>query len=413
MRNKVQQETLTQWILNNYFGYALISMGVGKSKIIADAINHIMSTSYNEQIESKEIPILIGVNTTVLRDRELPLELEKWGCKYKVKIACYQAIYKWKKSIGLFIADELDFALSDGERYARSFTNNTYDFFLGMTGSLIQEKYNKTVHLFQQKPFYSYPLAQAQKDGVINKTKIWLHDVPFDTKPTIDAPYGEVRKYIWINGKIADAKQKLAFAYHALSAADPSESHSISEDITKWGHIKKYWESSGRNKNSRLKFLRSAESLIQYAIKLKYRILLNSPDHKILIFAELTEDVDKITPSTYHSKSKNNDILTKFNEGNVRELGVVKKVNRGVNFIGLDNCIVQSFSSSLTNAQQAFVGRMVRLSPDELAHIHILVSYYLENGAKVYAQNLHWALSFLETPELAHIEIVRYDKGLN
>jgi len=36
MRTRVQSETLTQWSSKNYFGYALISMGVGKSKIIAE-----------------------------------------------------------------------------------------------------------------------------------------------------------------------------------------------------------------------------------------------------------------------------------------------------------------------------------------------------------------------------------------
>jgi hypothetical protein len=389
-------------------------MGIGKSKIIADAISLITSLK-QEELSQFEVPILITVNSTFLRDIELPAELKKWNCSVKVKIACYQSTYKWNKNIGLLISDEMDFAFAESEVYARTFTNNKYRYFLGMTGTLMAGKFQQSVEVFKSLPFYRYTIKQAQMEGVLNKTVVWLHHVPFTTAPTSTAPYGEVSKYKWINKKIEEATINMSKSWEIVkdvnnySVTERQDAKAIADE---WKEVKNHWESSPFNYNSRLRFLRSADSLINYAILLKNRILARNPDNKVIIFSELTDDIDKITVHRYHGKSKNLDVIKQFNEGTIRELGVVKKVNRGVNFNKLNNCIAQSFNSSTTNAQQAYIGRMVRLQPDELAHVHILVSYYISGRDKVFAKNWDWAQSFLNSEELNHIQVINYDKGL-
>ena len=357
---------------------------------------------YRAELESKDIPILILVNSTQLRDVELPDELKKWGCAHPVKIACYQTAHKWQKEIGLLIADEMDFALSEGARYARCFTKNSFTRFLGLTGTLIPSKFEKSIDVFQKPPFYRYELKQAQLDGVINKTKIWIHEVPLYVRPTATAPYGEVAKYKWITQKINEAMHHIGLSYD-LEEFD---------QVERWKRTKAYWESSGGNKNSRMHMMRTAESLHDYAALLIKAITKNDPNNKILIFSELTEQVDLLTGNRYHGKEHKKETLENFNEGVIRELGVVKKVNRGVNFKALNNCVVHSYSSSMTNAQQAFIGRMVRLAPDQLAHIHILVSYYDDHGTKSYCRNMNWIKNVIDAIELNHIDVEYYDKGL-
>jgi superfamily II DNA or RNA helicase len=381
-------------------------MGVGKSKIFSDAINYIMSTNKKDSILACKLPIIILVNSRYLRDKELPLELKKWGCNHKVKIVCYQTACRWKdKDIGLLLADELDYAITEKEAYLKSFTANNYKYFLGLTGTMIPEKYEKAVTVFNSYPFYKYSLEQAQIDGVLNKLMIWVHEVPLSTERSDEAPYGEVFKYKWIQSKIDDIKNQIGDQYREILNLKRAgaDSRKVEEEITKLSNFKRYWESSPKNCNSRMSMMRSTKSLIEYAKLLKTNILNFNEKNKVLIFSQLTKDVNLITDNRFHGESPDPSIVDSFNRGEIRDLGVIRKVHRGVNFVGLNNCIVQSYTSSHTDAQQAYIGRMVRLPSDQIGHIHFLVSYYIEDGIKIYCHNASWLGQVLNNVELKHI----------
>ena len=90
IRNYVQQTVVDKWA-TDYYGYAVITMGVGKSRIIAMAINKIMDDPAKAwELQFYDIPILILVNSRFLRDVELMRELKKWGCNHPIKVSCYQ-----------------------------------------------------------------------------------------------------------------------------------------------------------------------------------------------------------------------------------------------------------------------------------------------------------------------------------
>lgn len=415
LREDLHKNIINKWFQEGCIGWALAAMGTGKSRVIAEAINVFMESKYSENIRDCQYPIVIGVPSKFLRDQELPSELKKWRCNHKVKIACYQSIYRWKKHIGLFIADELDFAISEEERYTRSFTENSIEYFLGLTGTMVEEKYFKSLDIIHRHPFFEYSLRDAQLDGVINKTEIWLHQVPMTMDPYENTPYGEISKYKWIQKNIDQAKSEIEDGWYILSNQNQytySAIESAKSKINKYKGIKKYWESSGRNKNSRLKFLRSLKSTKEYAKNLKKAIYEYDEKNKIIIFSIYTKDVDDITPYAYHGKSDDPDIIKEFNRGEIREIGACKKANRGVNFSDLNHCIVQSYSTSLTNAMQAYIGRMVRLDPNETAYIHILYSVFWQNNKIQYAHNYNWVQNLLNNKELSHIKVYNYDEGL-
>jgi len=379
-------------------------MGVGKSKIIADAINSFVD---KHGVPEAHWPIVILVNSEFLRDDELPKELEKWGCKHKVKIACYQTAYRWKnKEIGLLICDELDYALSDSGGYAKVFEKNKFDFFLGMTGSLIPSKFEKSLSVFSVPPFMRYTLKNAQEDGVVNRVKMWIHEVPLTTEVYEGTPYGEISKYKWITKNILQAKHEISKLYaikNELYHRGEDYSH-IEQSIFKEKNKKKYWEFSPANPNSRMSMMRNTKSLNDYAKKLKENLLQSNKDAKVIVFAQLTKIVDEITKHQYHGKKADKSIIDRFNEGDVSELGVVKKVHRGINFQGLNNAVVHSYTSSMTDALQAYVGRLVRLPIEELGHIHFLVSYYHNGDEKMYCQNAYWLGEIVGNVDLNHIE---------
>ena len=399
IRNKVQSEAISAWFDNSCHGYSIISMGVGKSKIIAEAINKFMDVNSHMITKDLDIPILVLVNSTFLRDEELPMELEKWGCNYDVKIVCYQTAYKWQeKRIGLLLADELDFAISESAKYLKVLKYNRFLYWFGMTGSMIEKKTEIFNEIFPDPPFFTYSLKQAQQDGVLNQTKIILHEVPLTDEVYENTPYGEIKKYKWIQSKI-DAYEILNNQY--------SYAHTVIQDaeqaLKKAKALKQYWESSNGNKNSRKLMLYSLKSTVDYAQTLKEYILSRDNISKVITFSEFTKEADTISKYTYHGKSPNNTVIKQFNTGEIRELGVCKKVNRGVNFNGLNHAIIQSYSSGITNALQGYIGRLVRLEPDETAYIHFLFSSYKEGGVIKYCRNLQWIQDILSTPELEHL----------
>lgn len=412
LKSYVQDETIIRWVANMYYGYGLISMGVGKSRIIALAISKYLQDHPEFDYLKYDFPILIVVNSSTLRDRDLPLELKKWKVTVKVKIVCYQTSYRWvNKKIGLLLTDELDFAITEGERYLQLFHRNRYDAWLGLTGSLIEGKEETTKALFGRAPFIEFPLASAQEHGLINKTEIWIHEVELYKHQTTDAPYGEVAKYKWICRKIAELKERISEIYDTFKSGryiDMSEKLELNEELNMLKSKKEYWESRGSNPNNRMQMMHSARSLSDYAKILK-ALILKEPANKVIIFGELTSEVDLVADYAYHGKKADDDILEKLNLGDIRELGVVRKVNRGVNFMDLNHAIVHSYSSSITNAVQAYIGRMVRLEPDKIARIHFLVSYYMEGPEKVYCQNYTWIQSIFSSRELKHLKLNYYN----
>lgn len=412
LRSKIQSEALEAWVEHGYNGYGLISVGVGKSRLMALAIHRYLQDHPEFDYKKYDFPIVILINSSELRDTGIPEELKKWGVKTNVKTVCYQTAYRWKKKIGLLIADELDFAITEGKRYLQVFQNCKYDNWLGLTGTMIESKGEIAEEQFGSGPFYEFPLYRAQDFGLINKTEIWVHEVPLYTSSTPSAPYGEVSKYKYIQNIIQDCKNKISSIYDEL-AYNPTfdREYELKEIIQSLKKKKEWWESKPSNPNCRLTMMRTMMSLSEYAKKLK-KVILSDESNKVILFGELTSEIDKIALYAYHGKKADREVIDRLNSGEVRELGVVRKVQRGVNFHKLNHAIVHSFTSSVTNANQAYIGRMVRLEPDEIARVHFLVSYYYEGDEKIYCQNHNWLNTIMSSEELKHLTINYYD-GIN
>lgn len=404
IQNSVQKKVLDLWFFHHCFGYGLVSMGVGKSKIIADCLNEYVKRF---GMPPNKMPIVILVNSKYLRDTELPAELKKWGCEVKVKIACYQTAHRWvEKDIGLLIADELDYALADQGKYSNVFKKNEFRHFLGMTGTLIPDKFAESLSIFKQGLFIKYSLKDAHRDGILNPVKIWIHEVPLTTEVYEHTPYGEVAKYKWIQKKIDGLKRDITQQYAIKQDywENDLDTTPVELEIIKLKNQKKYWEFSPKNESSRMNMMKKAKSLKDYAVKLKENLLATDVNHKVIVFSQLTSIVDMITDYQYHGEKADISVIDKLNTGEIRELGVVKKVHRGVNFKGLNNALVHSYTSSLTDAMQAYIGRLVRLPVDQTAHIHFLVSYYTHYEEKIYCQNATWLSEIVHNVELSHIE---------
>lgn len=103
--------------------------------------------------------------------------------------------------------------------------------------------------------------------------------------------------------------------------------------------------------SKRAEILYKAPSLINLGKKLVQEILIENKSNKVAVFTSRTEIADLISSHAYHAKKsdvQNKNTFTKFNSGEIRELVLVDKINRGVNINGLNNLIFLHFNSSDT-----------------------------------------------------------------
>lgn len=103
------------------------------------------------------------------------------------------------------------------------------------------------------------------------------------------------------------------------------------------------------------------------------KMLFNSIEDKCIIFANSQEQAERLCKDSYHSKNPDSEEnLERLKAGTINKLSAVLQLNEGVNVPNLKSCIIMhSYSSNTKTAQR--LGRILRLNPDQVANVHILV----------------------------------------
>lgn len=326
--------------------------------------------------------IYIIVNQDSLRDYTWKEEFYKNDRNHiieKVQLINYQSIYKGNEDLTdcFIIYDEVDFAIGTPE-YSKVFEIYRNIPSLALTGYCAKHKIDELKKYFEV--IVEYNSAQAIADGVINDVKFVFVKFDLNKEKTIKVEYNdkitkqrksfmqsENDSYNYIDKvfRIAYGKYEKGVTDAALGIIN-SKQLDILENAMK------------RARNARLNLLYNSESSRNTAIKLGLNLLKN-PDNKVLVFSKLTVQCNKINKYTYHSNNIdeiNNENLVNFNLGNIRSLGVCSKIDRGANLVGVNNAILESYTSSDTVIEQR-KGRIQRLGVDEMATFYILQPYFM------------------------------------
>lgn len=358
----------------------VIGTGVGKSKMALDILHSLI-----QRQPPQDLPILIAVSATDLRDSSWYTEIEKFQRTIpNLMLECYQTLYQWKdRKFYAVIADEGDFALT--EEYGKFFANNDLGYLLFMTAFVTENKIERYKEVVQKTAFH-YTTQQAQKDGILNLTKFIEVRFPVGHTRTRRVEYkkegrsmaftqSENAEYSYLEKKY---KQAL-FAYRATQAklsgytlleAEASEIEALEKELNK--HFAKMKMYAGKRKT----LLHTLSSSSKVARELITKIH-SRPGNKVLVFSTLTEQSAEICEFTYNGGTVKQDNLSKFNEGLIKTLGVSKKVNRGVNLDQVNVLIKESYVGSDTDFQQQH-GRGVRLRPDQTMYFIVMVPYYYD-----------------------------------
>ncbi len=369
---------------------------MGKSKVAIDLAKEI-----------DPMRILLLTNSETLRDNNWKAEFEKFDATEYWEAAiseCYQTVHRWQgEEFDLVIADEIDFAMT--EMYQKFFQNNTIHNLLGLTGFCTEEKREI---LNQYAPVcFEYTTQQGQEESLLNRSEVIFVEYLLSTDKTIMVPKKDKKSFFYTSEneqykyydkefhKAMAIKSKLEREYRLF----PDEE--LLKRVTAAGW--KYKTMSAKRK-SILNNLTSSVKVVQSLIQQIKR----EPSNKVLVFSALTSQADKFGIPTFHGKINSSETgLDRLNSGEIKELAVCKAVTRGVNMVGVNYAIKESFDGSEENFQQTH-GRLMRLQPGQIAKYLILIPQFSEaarntSGGWVIShyptQQLKWATKMMDSFE--------------
>jgi len=332
-KEKIQSEALRAWIGAGKRASLQIITGLGKTKIAMEAVKLM-------PIDSK---ILFLAEAT---DRELELKNEqrKWGAEnYTIDFACYQSACKWiNTNWDLVIADEVDCSLTP--IYGAFYQNNSYKYIMGLTATI-----DHRAKVFRDNPdndttklqmlhsiapvCYTYTVNEGQSEGTARILDVYIIHHKLDL----------INKNMKAGNKL---KSFLQTEYEANVYMDKMFANTLRTCNDGLIRIMA---------SKRAKFLYNLPSKVK-AVKQ----LIEGLDGKTIIFGNSLEALDQITPNVISSKksaSENDFIRKSFDEGSLQTIGSFKKLERGANLVGLDNCVLMSYYSQEKNLVQR-IGRL-------------------------------------------------------
>lgn len=402
LRTKIQSEFIDILLKNNCVGLIAGGMGIGKSYC---AIEIIKRKNYKN--------ILITGYRTPLKENWRK-ELSKWqiykweeygadeteydiqcGPRINITIQNIQTAYKWSKEylqqFDLVILDEIHELAT--EEYGKLIIN-TAELGIARIGL------SGTPDLKNKKEFYDKycPILMEYYDvegPITNQVNMIVYEYELSNNYKIltgtkDRKWyvGELQQYEYLTDQYNKAKN-LMYAQGADNyfeqALEWMKSNSANKDQKDVG--RKFFYAT----KNRKEFLWNLTSSKFIALEIKNKILNNKISffnggtyqklNKVLIFSELTSQAAKLSAYQYHSKTGktvkesnilNQEVLRKFNTSEIRELASVNSLTSGVNLVGCNYVIVESFNSSDVKSNQ-IRGRLRRLGLSDEATLIVIV----------------------------------------
>lgn len=220
--------------------------------------------------------------------------------------------------------------------------DNYKGWILGLTGTPPKRKGGeKGTMVNQYCPIvYTYEVKEAVDDRILNDYRITVHLLNLDDAENHFVPMK--------NGRGFWTSEKKSYEY--------------------WSE--RIFESEGHNKMlaiMRMKSLQNYRSKEEYALK-----LLKDIPGKCIIFANTKDQADRISRYRYYSGNPANERnLQMFNDDEINQLVCVLQLNEGINIKNLRYAIIlHAYGNERKSAQR--IGRLLRLLPDDTAHINLL-----------------------------------------
>lgn len=376
-RDEKQNEIAELWLESDRKNTIIVGTGVGKSKIAMIILENLFESGDL----NKDSKILLTIDNTHLRDTNWEEDFKKWGLHHiwkQIQAECYQTTCKWKNTEwDLVIADEIDFSLTPV--FKKLYTKNQLSMVLGMTGYVDPKK----VELLDTiaPVITEYSTQDAQADGILNSTQLVFveYDLSKNHKDFVvkyKDSNGQEKSFTQSeNDAYAYIEDKCNILYGKISRLEIDPGVAFNSDPAKVKELSNLKYQYNKAIADRKELLYKGIGSKSYTQILISKVLEN-PNNKILVFSMWTEQADAISEHTYHGKNKkDNKNLSNLSNDEIRVLGVCKAVNRGINLVGVNNMIMESYDGSKTQFTQRH-GRGMRLKPNQKMFLYIMLPYY-------------------------------------
>lgn len=335
-RIQVQEEALEATFQKNRSGLN-ISMGIGKTLI---ALNH-MNREY--KLGARDF-MVVAPKLSIFKSWKN--DAYEFGLEHlleHIKFVTYKSLSKQSYNYDVIYLDECHNLLFTHDIYLAFYHGKI----LGLTGTPPRHKTSeKGVMVNTYCPIvYNYLTDEAISNEILNNYSIIVHVLDLDTRRN--------HEVITTSGKKFYTSEVDHYAFWSKSIESNEKTFSFN--------------SSDKIRLMRMKGLMSYKSKENYV-----KVLINNTKEKCIIFANTTEQADRLCPNSYHTKNKSSELnLENFKLGKVKCLAAVEQLNEGVNIPDLKyGIIMHAYSNERKTAQK--LGRFLRLNPNEEAVLHIL-----------------------------------------
>lgn len=333
-RELIQREAL-EAVSNAFRASCAVSMGVGKTLI---------GLIHMEQEYRKGYKKFLVVAPKVSIFQSWKDDAQKFGFTHLldcIEFTTYLSLSKKSRDYDVLYLDECHSLLFTHDFYLSTYSGKI----LGLTGTPPRfHKSEKGQMVSKYCPVvYTYITDDAVEDNILNDYNIIIHSIPLGQSKT--------HKVKTKTGGFFMTSEQANYDYWSeriMNATTPAQ--------------------------QKIFRIMRMQALMQFASKEHYaKKLMDMIHDKCLVFCNTTEQADRICKHSYHSKNPDSETnLEMFKTGAILQLASVQQLNEGVNIPDLrSGLILHAYSNERKSSQR--LGRLLRLSPDQKAIIHILM----------------------------------------
>lgn len=364
-RELIQTEALEAIKANSRAGVA-VSMGVGKTYI------GLMHMDWYLKNINPDAKFLIVAPKKSIFNSWLD-DMCKFELSYlldRVTITTYLSLQKQSLSYDVLYLDECHSLLYSHELWLNAFGNKI----VGLTGTPPRHKNSEKGKMVSRfcPIVYTYITDDAVEDQILNDYRITIHPVNLSKIST-----------------------------HVVKTKSRTFTTSEYENYKYWTKMLNIADNPKSEQYFRIARMRG---LMDYQTKERYaKRLLKDIEGKCIIFANTKEQADRMCTHTYYSGNPNSEEnLQLFKNNKIDKLACVLQLNEGINIAGLKNAIIlHSYGNERKSAQR--IGRVLRLNPDEIANVHILM--YPDTVDSTWVRN---ALEDFDPEKITYKDVYNY-----
>lgn len=332
-QDKIQKEILES-LPSHPHGRLLLSPRIGKSKLIIELIKR-----------DKPISILWVTPSTELAQTDIPNEFDKWRAKkYKERLTTvtYASLNKVSGRYELIVLDE-DQCVTENNLKPLLDGSIVYRNIIGMTGTDTTHMEKKQLYDALNLPIlYEYTIDEAVSSEILSDYNIYVIDVQMDTNRNIPI------------------KTKKGTTFFTSELSNYDYCNRAVERVKLYG---------GNMKVAALKRMRAIHNSPSKEAVAKW--LSVHLEGRTLVFAPTINQIERITPYVYHSKT-NDESYQRFQNEEIDVLGLVQSGGMGYTFKNLQNIIMMQTDSDGTGKSTQKICRVLLREKDKTANIFIL-----------------------------------------